>query len=861
MPKFTLMQKTLNLEQIEGKYSAFAKCHYALPVRMSKPLAKDGYGKVCVDGIEISRGKTFFMDTVIKMHMMLIPVGEVAREFGREYTVSFEGFKAEDGSAFKPQSFKFKTLPRKQKDPKYAAHDAVALRAAVEGMVLLKNVGNVLPLPEDSMLNVFGAAQYIFRNTATGAGLINPRWQADFHQGVKEHSRFTVNEDISQLYSRLQNVVPTEDELLSAKKKSDIALVVISRTSGEFLDNKPIKGGYYLTDNEEAMIAAVSKIFEKTVAIINTGYPIDMRWAEKYGIKAAIYTGFAGMCAGYALMELLDGRVSPSGHLPDTWALDYYDYPSASNFMNYQEGDEVPGEKSHGVRLFYEEDIYVGYRYFDTFDKTVQYPFGHGLSYTAFVFDVTDCKADDTGVKLTVCVKNEGKFGGKEVLQLYVGAPDGRLEKPSRVLVDFCKTVTLKPGEVETLTLSADSFAFASYDEATSSYVLEAGDYTLWLGESLDKAEQIGSFTVAKRKTLKTVTPVARPVEEFHRLSKAEPFVNKDSCVVSLDERFPVKAERKAFRPAPIQAEQKKVSFRDLRRDPSLLDAFVAQLSDDELCKLNVSTGADWYMPWGKGTAGATPKLAKYGLPAIRVSDGNTGLNIVKPNIGFPSSCTVAASFSKELAQEVGRVIGEESKENGIAVNLGPGMNIHRNILCGRHPEYFSEDPLLAGIMAGYHAKGLEQTGTMATYKHLFCNNSETSRKGSHSIVSERALREIYFRVFEIALSIQKPGCLMTSYNALNGIYPTENPEILQTLVRGEWGYDGLIMTDWCSYDTIDPVEIVKAGTDWLTEGGGKYVKILKKAVREGKLSTDNMRDNARYIVAWVLKAQKGAGK
>ncbi len=685
MPKFTLMQKTLNLEQIEGKYSAFAKCHYALPVRMSKPLAKDGYGKVCVDGIEISQGKTFFMDTVIKMHMMLIPVGEVAREFDKEYTVSFEGFKAEDGSVFKPQRMKFKTLPRKQKDPKYAAHDAVALRAAVEGMVLLKNEGGVLPLQPESVLNVFGAAQYMLRNTATGAGLINPRWQADFHQGVKEHSRFTVNEEVSRLYSRLQNVVPTEEELRAAKKKSDVALIVLSRTSGEFLDNKPIKGGYYLTDEEEAMIAAVSAVFEKTVAIINSGYPIDMRWADKYGVKAAIYTGFAGMCAGYALMELLDGRESPSGHLPDTWALDYYDYPSAANFMNYQEGDEVPGEKTHGVRLFYEEDIYVGYRYFDTFRKEVQYPFGHGLSYTEFGIYVTDLEASESGVRVTANVKNTGKHAGKEVLQLYVGAPDGKLEKPSRVLVDFAKTNTLRPDEAQTLTLSADARAFASYDENSSSYILEAGIYTLWLGDSLANAQQIGSFAIPEPKTLKTVTPVARPVEDFHRLSKREPFVKEDSRVVSLDERFPVKAERKIFCPAPLNAaSQKKLRFDDLKADPSLLDAFVAQLSADELCKLNVSTGADWYMPWGKGTAGGTPKLSKYGLPAIRVSDGNTGLNIVKPNIGFPSSCTVAASFSKELAQEVGRVIGEESKENGIAVNLGPGMNIHRNKVGGQ---------------------------------------------------------------------------------------------------------------------------------------------------------------------------------
>ena len=371
-----------------------ATCN-ALPVRMSKPLAAYGYGKVTVDGIEISRGKTFFMDTILKMHCMLIPAGDVAREFDREYTLHFEGFKAEDGSIFKPQTFTFRTLPRKQKDPRYEAHDAAALRAAVEGMVLLKNENDVLPLKRDAKLNVFGAAQYMLRNSATGAGLINPRWQADFHQAVREHSTFTVNEDISRLYSRLTDVLPTDEELRAAREQSDTALIFLSRTSGEFLDNKPIKGGYYLTDDEEAMIAAVSRVFDRTVAVINSGYPIDMRWMEKYGINSALYTGFAGMGAGYALVELLDGRETPSGHLPDTWALDYYDYPSAANFMNYQEGDEVPGEKTHGVRLFYEEDIYMGYRYFDTFRKPVQYSFVHGLSYTQFTPEVLACTADE----------------------------------------------------------------------------------------------------------------------------------------------------------------------------------------------------------------------------------------------------------------------------------------------------------------------------------------------------------------------------------------------------------------------------------------------------------------------------------
>lgn len=857
MEKISLMQKTLDLEQTEGKYSAFAKVAFALPVRLSKPLAKNGYGTIKVNGIEISRGKTFFLDSVIKMHCMLIPVGEVANEFDKEYTVSFSGFVAENGGKFKEQSFKFRTLPRRQKTDKYAAHDAVALQAAREGMVLLKNEGGVLPLAKDTTLNCFGAAQHIYRISATGAGLINPRWQANFHQSVREHSEFKVNDTISCLYERLQDVAPAEGELKQAKEKSDTALIFISRTSGEFLDNKPIPGGYYLTGDEERMIAAVSGVFEKTVAIINTGHPIDMRWVEKYHIKAAIHTGFGGMCSGYALMELLDGRESPSGKLPDTWALDYYDYPSAQNFINFAPDDKVPGEKEKGVHLYYEEDIYVGYRYFDTFRKPVQYPFGFGLSYTEFSWQVESVKAGEDGIQIHAAVKNTGAHSGKEVIQMYVGAPDGKLEKPARVLTAFEKTELLQPGQEQRLTLCAEAMSFASFDEETSSYVLEAGEYIVYLGNSLESAEKVAAFTVEAAKTVKTVTSVNRPVEDFHRMSKAQPFVQSDSKVVDLDKAIVTPAKRPVFTPAKLKpAQGKKVSFEQLRSDPSLLDGFVAQLSVKELCRLNVSTGADWYMPWGDGTAGGTPKMKKYGLPAIRVSDGNTGLNIKKPNVGFPASCTIASSFNKQLAQAVGRVIGEESRANGIAVNLGPAMNIHRNILCGRHPEYFSEDPMLAGTMAGHHAKGLEEAGAFSTYKHLFCNNSETSRKGSHSIVSERALREIYFRVFEIALGIQRPTCVMTSYNAVNGIYPTENADVLQTLVRGEWGFDGLIMTDWCSYDTIDPVEIVKAGTSWLTEGGGKYVRILLRAVKDGKLSEDILRDNVKYVIGLVLKAQ-----
>lgn len=852
---FALMEKKLNLDQIEGKYSAFVKVPYGLPVRMSKPLAENGYGKVTVDGSEISKGKCFEMDVVIKMHCMLLPVGEAAREYDHEYTVRFSGFVAADGTPFRDQQFKFRTMPRGKMDPAYADHDRAALEAAREGMVLMKNDNNVLPLPSAAVLNCFGSAQYMFRNTSTGASLINPRWQANFHQAIDEHSSFTVNQDISTLYQTLKDVLPSDEVLQSAGQKSDIAIILISRTSGEFLDNKPVKGGYYLTDEERTMAAGVAKAFPRTVAILNTGYPIEMGWINEFGIDAVIYTGFAGQGAGYALMEILDGRTNPSGKLPDTWAFDYYDYPAAHNFINFKEDDPVPGEKDKGVLLYYEEDIYVGYRYFDTFGKKVAFCFGHGLSYTDFSVDTISCDFDGEAVTVKLRVTNCGERSGKEVVQLYVHAPDNRLEKPNRVFAAFEKTGNLQPGESQIVVLYADRSAFASFDEESGSYLLELGQYGLFCGSSLEKSVQIGTFDLQEPQILRKTAHINVPVEEFHKITKNDPNMQMNSRMVELEERISVAASRTEYAPAPFTAYAgRKITFPKLRADHGLLDDFVAQMTDQELCALNVCGGANWYMPWDDGSAGKTVHLRKYKLPEIRVSDGNTGLNLKKPNIGLPSSTVIAATFNKELAYQIGRVIGEESRENGIAVNLGPGMNIHRNVLNGRHPEYFSEDPLLAGTMAGYHGEGLIDAGIGCTYKHLFCNNSDTSRKGSHSIVSERAMREIYYKVFEVAMAIQMPTCIMTSYNCVNGIYPAENAEVLQGLVRGEWRFDGPIMTDWGTYDTVDPVEMVKAGNCWLTEGNAKYSKILARAVKEGRLSRNVLEHNVRCIVKLILQ-------
>lgn len=854
--KISIMDgKDFNLDCIEGRFAAFEKVPYAVTLRLSQPIAEDGYGIISINGTKLPKGKQFTMNVFKETYCLMVSVGSVVQEYNTEYIMEISGFKGVDGSLFPKTSVKFKTMPRAQRDGSYKEHDKAAIQAAREGMVLLQNKNNVLPLDKNSILNCFGADQYIFRNSATGAGLINPRWQANFHQAIKEHSEFGVNEEVSNLYRSLKNCVPDKEILDRAKAKSDTAIFIISRTSGEFADNRPVPGGYYLTEDEKSMIASVSDTFNKTVAIINTGYPIEMKWVEEYGIDAVLYTGFAGMGAGYALMEILDGRTNPSGKLPDTWSFDYYDHPSAHNFINLPADHKQVGEKEFGVHIYYEEDIYVGYRYFDTFEKKTAFGFGHGLSYTDFDCSYNLAQVDDGKISVDATVVNVGSVSGKEVVQIYVEAPEGKIEKPRRVLCGFEKTKKMAAGEKQTLHLDIDNKVFATYDESKSAFILEAGEYKVWAGTSLEQAKVIGTFMLDKEQEVQKVHAVNRPVEEFTKLSKRNPDVNEDSKIVGLEERIRIHADRPTYKPKALPAYKgKKITFPMLKNDPSLLDSFIAQMSLGELAKMNVCGGANWYLPWQNGAAGKTAVIKKYKIPVMMVSDGNTGLNIKKRNIGFPSSCTIAATFNKELAYTVGKVIAEESKENGIGLNLGPAMNIHRNILNGRHPEYFSEDPYLAGIMAGMHGKGLEENGCGCCYKHMFCNGSDTSRKASQTIASERALREIYFKVFETAIGVHEPSAMMTSYNSVNGIYPAENADILQTLLRDEWKLSGYIMTDWGTYDTVDPVEIVKAGNSWLTEGGGKYVKIIQEAAKAGKIDRAVLENNVKYLVNTMLK-------
>ena len=836
--------RTIDPEADVARLSVYTKLRGFVAVVALAPVAP-GIGRATVDGMAISRWECV---KVRGVHMVLIPVGEVAREHGRRYRVTLAGFETPTGGRFPRCAFWVRTQPRRERAPEHAQRDEAALEAVREGLVLLKNEGGALPLKPDEVLNCLGPGQHRWRFATAGSAAINPRWRPGFHRAALEHSHFTINDELPDFYRQRRGDVPDDAALQRARALSDAALVFIDRPSGEMIDNRPIPGEYDLTEGELAMLRAARAHFNKLIVILNTGYPIGMAWMKQIEPDAVVWAGFGGMLSAWALVELLDGRLNPSGHLPDTWAWTLDDNPVSRNYPALGAGDGYVHEDSIGVRVYYEEDVYLGYRFFDTFGVPVAFPFGHGLSYTRFTLSPIGLERADGAVSLRVRVKNVGQAAGKCVAQLYAGLPEGRLEKPARVLADFGKTASLAPGESEELILQARFEDIASFDESRSAWVLEAGTYEFSVGESLAARVPCGTLRLEAR-VLRAVEALGAPMEAFTRLTRRDPSVDGTrSRIVPLGDQIAVPAPR-VYPDAPVTAKSKaRILWSQVAQDPGLLPEFVSRLSLWALCRLTVCAGMR-QMPWQDGAAGYTPRMCRYALPSFAVSDAGAGLNLREPATGFPSSSVLAASFNRQLVRNVGRVIAEECRERGIDMLLAPGMNLHRSPLCGRHPEYFSEDPLLAGTLAGWQAKGLHDGGALCCYKHLFCNNAELGRLGSHSVVSLQALRELYFKVFEIAFRQETPDAVMTSYNALNGLYPGENGALLSGLIRGEWGFRGAVMSDWGSYRTVSAVEMAKAGNDWLTPGGPLWALRLWRAARRGEITRAQLERNARDLL------------
>lgn len=850
---------TYDFHDIDGLYFMLDRRLSGCMILMwAKPMNPGITGRITLDGKEIKKYVLTSMAQMGNMWILGVPLRGLVDAYGMEYNLHVEGFVDCDGNEMNPQDFVVKGVDKVEPQAQHAEHELIALQAATEGIVLLENKNNLLPLAEGTTMNLFGKGVHQFRNGAVGAGKITPRYSIDLKEAIREGNVFSLNEDLVEFYSCDEDEIPSDELIAAAKEKTDIAVMLITRAAGENMDSSSAKGEYYLSAKEEALLRKLTQEFMHTIAILNVGYPMDVTWIETYGVDAVLYTGFGGMLGGPAIVDILSGKENPSGKLTDTWAKDYFDIPASRNFYDCVDKSRLDAECETYIDTVYEEDIYVGYRYFKTFDKKVAYPFGYGLSYSNFVIETEQVMYDNKGISLKIHVKNMGKYAGKEVVQVYVGKPEGELEKPERELVYFEKTKCLAPGETQIIEARVPKAHMTSYSEKDAAYILDAGNYRVYVGNSVD-APGCGSFVVNVTETVKRVTNRMVPQKKIVTLSnkKRDTYpTGMKSGVCEGKTSFVPYAKRQVFEASFVtEKPQERITFADVRGELSKAEAFVAQMSVEELARVSVCASAGWGME-GVGEAGRIFKVEGYELPDFPVSDGNSGVNLRVPNIGMPSGVTIASSFNKELSEAVGRTIGEEAKALNMPMILAPALNIHRNPLNGRQPEYFSEDPYQAGVMAGHYARGLEKAGVAACMKHLLANNCETSRKRNQSIMTERVLREIYFKAFELAMEVHMPAAFMTAYNACNGCPTAADAELILGLLREENGFDGFVMTDWTSYDTVDVAAMIEAGNCWITPGSedDTYTSQIVNGVKEGKIQLARLQENVTYIIRTLAK-------
>lgn len=690
--------------------------------------------------------------------------------------------------------------------------------AATEGAVLLENKNNLLPLKKGDKVSVFGRIQREYYKSGTGSGgLVNVKYVTNIVDSLKATGEVEINEELLSIYEDWKKDHPFDagkgwgqepwcqeemeislDVIENARKFGDIAIIVIGRTAGEDRDNSASEGSYLLAPKEEELIKKVSSVFEKTVVLLNVGAIIDMKWVKNYDIKSVVYLWQGGMCGGLACADILTGKVNPSGKLADTIAYDISDYSSTANF----------GAKEYNL---YKEDIYVGYRYFETFNKdAVLYPFGYGLSYTNF--EITATSTEENG-KITVnaTVKNIGDVAGKEVVQVYFGAPNGLLGKANKELIAYEKTKLLEKGESQTLTITFNVDSMCAYDDSgvtgnKSSYVLEKGQYLIYVGNSVRSAEPVYIHIEDETRVVEKCTEALSPSKEFERMKKDENgnlvYENVPTRTYSVIDRI------NANIPSEIKyTGDKGIKLEDVKTGKNTMDEFIAQLSDKDLCCLVRGEGMNSpKVTPGTGSCfgGVTDELISFGIPIVCTTDGPSGIRMDSglKATSMPNGTCLACTFNKDLISDLYSLEGVEMTAYEIDVILGPGINIHRSPLNGRNFEYFSEDPYLTGTMAASISKGLNKVGVYATIKHFMANSQEWYRHTNDSIISERAAREIYARPFEIAVKEGNVKSIMTAYNSINGYHAASNYDLTKTLLRDEWKYDGFVMTDWWAHIT-----------------------------------------------------------
>lgn len=778
-------------------------------------------------------------------------------------------------------------------------HIELSKQAAKEGMVLLKNNGNILPLPEGEKVALFGKAAFDYVKGGGGSGDVTVAYVRSLYEGLKlQKDKISIFEPLCEYYRRdveeqyAQGSVPgmtiepkvPETLLKQAKAYTDTAIITLCRFSGEGWDRKSVideknlslwnserqmaecsarifaNGDFCLSIEEEAMVEAVKQNFSKVIVVMNVGGMVDTSWfVSEDAIGAVLMAWQGGMEGGLAAAELLVGKGNPSGKLSDTFAKTLEDYPSTDHF--HESRDYVD----------YTEDIYVGYRYFETIPQAaekVNYPFGYGLSYTTFALDIVSAAQQEGSVRIAVNVTNTGSMSGKEVVQVYFGAPQGKLGKPRKQLIAFAKTRELKPGETQALFLEFAVNDMASYDDLgkvqKSAYVLEKGEYIFYVGTSVRDVVQLDFvYTVAENVVTKQLESRLAPSSLEKRLLadgsyEALPQTLPNDPNADELERMPI-GLTEGYTPAVRGRNSYRLWMEPYKKDAHILrevaegkitvEEFLAQLSDEEVAHLlggQPNTGVANTFGYGN--------LPEYGVPSVMTADGPAGLRIA-PHCGvtttcWPCSTLLACSWNAELVEAVGAAGGAEVKENNIAMWLTPAVNIHRSPLCGRNFEYYSEDPFLTGKLAAAMVRGIQSNHVGATVKHFALNNKESNRKNSDSRVSERAAREIYLKAFEMIVKEADPWSIMTSYNIINGHRASENADLLNGILRKEWGYEGCVTTDWWTYG--EHYKEVKAGND--VKMGCGYPKRLMEALKKGCLTRGEMDLCAKRILNLILK-------
>lgn len=834
-----------------------------------------------------------------------------------------------------------------------------ARKLAADGMVLLENRG-VLPISSNTKrIALFGNGARRTVKGGTGSGDVNSRFfitveqgleRAGFEIGTKEWlGRFDqkVNEGQTAYYQKIRSIivergqegilelflnpfqeppVPQITDQDIEKSKTDTAIYVIARNSGEAKDRQDIPGQYELFDEEIEAIRKVSTQYEKCIVVLNVGAVIDTKFIRSCReIGAVLLMGQPGCSAGDALVDSLTGKVVPSGKLAATWADNYTDYPEAEEFGNLDD-------------VYYREGIYVGYRYFDTFHVNPAYPFGYGLSYTEFEIHAKQITVSDGNVSVEVSVKNTGNiFAGREVVQVYVSAPKDIMEKPYQELVAFQKTELLAPGEEQNVTLTFQISQMASYHSVRAEYILEKGTYYLRVG-SHSRKTHVAAALVLENEIVTEKLRNRMPIDCCMDLLSSEgiqpwSYDGEDAEKQSAF-RIPLTWEIAAvsgksndafesMKNKDGESEESVLSVSDILNGRSTIEALISQLSVEELVTICVgavhrgdglSLGAESNSRPGAG--GETSSILKKSrnVQNLILADGPAGLrlrqkfcidsqgNVVEeggasiPEINhvidfpepeipenavhyyqyctaLPTATLMAQTWDLEALETEGNIVGEEMTELGIHLWLAPGLNIQRNPLCGRNFEYYSEDPLVSGLCATSVIRGVQKyPGIGTTIKHFACNNQEDNRTHNCVHIEERALREIYLKGFEIAVKGASPVAIMSSYNLINGIHTANSSDLLNGIVREEWKFDGIIMSDWgttekskdwetTKYGSPSAVGCIKAGNCLIMPGTQEDIDDIMKGIETDQCSMEELKRCAGFVLSTVIKLQKEWGE